>query len=178
MINQANCPTCGNNDAAVIDDDGPPVVLCNLCGYEGDPGDFDHDDYEWISSKDQCPEEGGLVLVDLFDTPADGTPDYGLAVYVATEKGDRWIRVNADGSAGSDLEELPIAWAELPKGCYDFPRPGEPFKGSTVYKWGGVWAWIICDEKTGTGKEEVCWPFETKKEATAALKAKLKEIEE
>ncbi len=43
---------------------------------------------------------------------------------------------------------------------------------------GGVWAWVISRNVSHTPEDEVCWPFSTKAEATADLKAKLAEIKE
>jgi hypothetical protein len=174
MIDGAPCPICDNRDASYINDDGPVVVICDRCGYRGDPGEFDPSDYDWIDPKDLCPEEGGLVLIETPVASSDpGDCEYGLAVYLATEEGDRWIGMNPDGSAGPDIDP-PTLWAELPEGCYNFPRPYTP--KYAVYQWGGVWAWVISSNLTSTPEDEVCWPFSTRAEAQADLRVKLKEI--
>jgi hypothetical protein len=168
------CPVCGLEEAhALMENAVLSAISCPRCGAGGtfDPGDdvpmFDPDDYDWID--DQCPEESGLVLVDR------GGGAYGVECYIADEDGDCWVQVCSDGSAGTDLPK-PYAWAELPAGCHDFPRPYTP--KHKVYNWGGVWAWVISYNVSRTPKDEVCWPFRTKAEATADLKAKLAEIKE
>jgi hypothetical protein len=173
----AICPVCSHDEAhATYDQNILSVIHCMRCGFlagiDGDAPVFDATRYGWVHPQHgHCPEEAGCYLV----TVSDGS--YTVAFYYASEAGDGWTEVLPDHTPGMTHGSV-MAWAPLPKGCHDLPRPPLPAIGG-VYRWGPAWFWYLPATETLEGGDgSVCGPCATSAEAVADLEAKRRDLRE